>query len=96
MNLTEDQNTQLIHTTNENIRTISEILQKGVDAGDFIPTLDVRQVQNAIWGLLNGITEFVDQHRRARSTDHRLDSAWFGPGAALKEKAFHQAMKLAA
>lgn len=55
MNLTEDQNTQLIHTTNENIRTISEILQKGVDAGDFIPTLDVRQVQNAIWGLLNGI-----------------------------------------
>lgn len=48
------------------------------------------------WGLLNGVTEYVDQHRRARSTDHRLDSAWFGPGAAIKEKAFHEAMKLAA
>ena len=48
------------------------------------------------WGLLNGVTEFVDQHRRARSTDHRLDSAWFGPGAAIKEKAFHEALKLAA
>ncbi|PKN08984.1 MAG: hypothetical protein CVU70_03725 [Deltaproteobacteria bacterium HGW-Deltaproteobacteria-5] len=35
MNLTEEQNTQLIHTTNENIRTISEILQKGVDTGEF-------------------------------------------------------------
>lgn len=55
MNLTEDQNTQLIHTTNENIRTISEILQKGVNAGEFVPNIDIRQVQNAIWGLLNGI-----------------------------------------
>lgn len=48
------------------------------------------------WGLLNGITEYVDQHRRARSADYRLDSAWFGPGAALKERAFHEALKLAA
>jgi len=55
MNLTEEQNTQLIHTTNENIRTISEILQKGVDAGEFSDRIDIRQGQNAIWGLLNGI-----------------------------------------
>jgi AcrR family transcriptional regulator len=55
MNLTEEQNTQLIHTTNENIRTISEILQKGVDAGEFSGQIDIRQGQNAIWGLLNGI-----------------------------------------
>ena len=48
------------------------------------------------WGLLNGVTEYVDQHRRARSIDHRLDSAWFGPGAAIKEKAFHESLKLAA
>lgn len=48
------------------------------------------------WGLVNGITEHTDRYRRARSADHRLDSAWFGPGAALKEKAFHEAMKLAA
>lgn len=55
MNLTEDQNTQLIHTTNENIRILSEILQKGVNSGEFVSGIDVRQVQNAIWGLLNGI-----------------------------------------
>jgi AcrR family transcriptional regulator len=55
MNLTEEQNTQLIHTTNENIRTISEILQKGVDTGEFSDRIDIRQGQNAIWGLLNGI-----------------------------------------
>ncbi|MEE9910375.1 MAG: TetR/AcrR family transcriptional regulator [Deltaproteobacteria bacterium] len=55
MNLTEDQNTQLIHTTNENIRTISEILRKGVDSGEFVSDIDIRQVQNALWGLFNGI-----------------------------------------
>ena len=55
MNLTEEQNTQLIHTTNENIRTVSEILQKGVDTGEFSSQIDIRQGQNARWGLLNGI-----------------------------------------
>lgn len=56
MNLTEDQNTQLIHTTNENIRVVAEILQKGIDAGEFSPDINIRQAQNSIWGMLNGIT----------------------------------------
>lgn len=48
------------------------------------------------WGLVNAVTEYVDQHRRARNQDYRLDSAWFGQGAAIKEKAFAEALKLAA
>lgn len=44
------------------------------------------------FGLLNSVTEFVDHERRARSADHRLESAWFGQGAALKEKALDQAL----
>lgn len=55
MNLTEDQNTQLIHTTNENIRIISEILEKGVKSGELTAHIEVRQMQYAIWGLLNGV-----------------------------------------
>jgi len=46
------------------------------------------------WGLLNSVTEFVDHHRRARSTDHRLDAAWFGQGAALKQRAWEETLKL--
>jgi len=48
------------------------------------------------WGLVNSITEFVDHHRRARSDDHRLDAAWFGQGAALKQKAWQEALGLVA
>lgn len=57
---------------------------------------DMASANGTAWGLLNGITEHVDHHRRALSTDHRLDSAWFGIGAAIKEKAFTEALKLAA
>ncbi|MFV8630682.1 DUF932 domain-containing protein [Ralstonia pseudosolanacearum] len=46
------------------------------------------------WGLLNSVTEYVDHHRRARSDDHRLDAAWFGAGAVLKQKAWDEALKL--
>jgi len=48
------------------------------------------------WGLVNSITEYVDHHRRARSDDHRLDAAWFGAGATLKQKAWDEALKLVA
>lgn len=46
------------------------------------------------WGLVNSVTEFVDHQRRARSEDHRRDAAWFGAGAALKQRAWDEAMKL--
>ena len=55
MNLTDEQNTQLIHTTNENVHVIAEILQRGVESGEFIAGMDVRRMQFAIWGLLNGV-----------------------------------------
>ncbi|CAM5554357.1 DUF932 domain-containing protein [Eoetvoesiella caeni] len=47
-------------------------------------------------GLLNSITEFVDHERRARNTDYRLDSAWFGQGATLKQKALDQTLLMLA
>ena len=46
------------------------------------------------WGLVNAVTEYVDHHRRARSSDYRLDSAWFGQGATLKQRAMHKSLIL--
>jgi len=48
------------------------------------------------WGLLNAVTEFVDHEKRARSQEYRLDSAWFGQGANLKQRAMDYALQLAA
>jgi AcrR family transcriptional regulator len=55
MHLTPEQNVELIRSTNENIKVISEIIQKGIDSGEFAPVKDMRKTQNAIWGMLNGI-----------------------------------------
>jgi phage/plasmid-like protein (TIGR03299 family) len=48
------------------------------------------------WGLLNAVTEFVDHGRRARSPSNRLDSAWFGVGATIKQRALDAALQLVA
>jgi AcrR family transcriptional regulator len=55
MNLIEKQKDELIRSTNQNIIIISEIIQKGIDSGEFSPIRNVRQMQNALWGMLNGI-----------------------------------------
>ena len=48
------------------------------------------------WGLLNSVTEFVDHERRARSNEYRMDSAWFGQGAQIKQRALDTALQLVA
>lgn len=55
---------------------------------------DMASASGTAWGLLNAVTEYVDHHRRARSDDNRRDAAWFGSGAALKEKAWDEILKL--
>ena len=55
---------------------------------------DLASSRNSAWGLVNAVTEYVDHHRRARSQDYRLDSAWFGQGSQLKSRALNQALTL--
>ncbi|AJY51527.1 DUF932 domain-containing protein [Halomonas sp. KO116] len=50
--------------------------------------------KDTAWGLLNAVTEYVDHDKRARSNDTRMDSAWFGQGAQLKQEALDAALQL--
>lgn len=54
----------------------------------------LQSARGTAFGLLNAVTEYVDHERRAKSTDHRLDSAWFGAGAAIKGRAFDLAVQM--
>lgn len=56
----------------------------------------LRTSKGTAFGLMNSITEFVDHHRRAQSTENRLDAAWFGQGALLKQRAWNELMGEAA
>ncbi|NAR61799.1 DUF932 domain-containing protein [Acinetobacter haemolyticus] len=57
---------------------------------------DLSSAKDTAYGLLCSITEFVDHERRAMSTDHRLDSAWFGAGVGVKQRGLEQALALIA
>ena len=47
---------------------------------------DIPGVAGTRWAMLNAVTQLVD-HERGRSPNTRLESAWFGTGAALKLRA---------
>jgi len=57
---------------------------------------ELSSAKDTAYGLLCSITEFADHERRAMSQDHRLDSAWFGAGAGLKQRGLKQALAMIA
>lgn len=77
--------------TNERALKKVQALYDGAGRG-----AELTAAKGTAWGLLNAVTEFVDHERRARSQEYRLDSAWFGQGASLKQRALDQALQLAA
>lgn len=57
------------------------------------PGQDLVTARETLWGAINATTYYVD-HVRKRSAGDRLDSSWFGVGAALKDKAWVTANNL--
>jgi phage/plasmid-like protein (TIGR03299 family) len=55
------------------------------------PGQSLKTARNTLWGALNAVTYFVDHVRNSASD--RLDSAWFGTGNQLKEKAWEAALQ---
>ncbi|MFZ5699632.1 MAG: DUF932 domain-containing protein [Pseudomonadota bacterium] len=75
--------------TSERLMTRSLELFDGQGKG-----ADLASAKGTAFGLLNAVTQHVDHERRARNTDNRLDSAWFGTGADLKQKALDHALAM--
>ncbi len=74
---------------NERAINKTKILYEGHGRGAML-----QSARGTAFGLLNSVTEFIDHERKAKSTDHRLDSAWFGTGAAIKQRALDLVVKM--
>jgi len=83
-----DRDLPLADQRNQNALQSVHALFSGAGKGS-----DLAAASGAVWGLLNGVTEYVDHDRRARSQDYRLDRAWFGQGAQLKARALDRALR---
>ena len=57
---------------------------------------NLRSADGTVWGMVNAVTEYMDHHRPTRTTDSRLDGSWFGEQANIKQRAWNEALKLAA
>lgn len=55
---------------------------------------EIATAKNTLWGAVNAVSNYVDFVKSSKTVD-RIDSAWFGVGAALKEKAWDNAIELA-
>jgi phage/plasmid-like protein (TIGR03299 family) len=62
---------------------------------------DMPDIRHTTWTALNAVTEYVDHYRSTRGktslerASNRLESAWFGSGARIKERAWDLALKMA-
>jgi phage/plasmid-like protein (TIGR03299 family) len=70
----------------ENSKPVAAICERFLDAKAIGMELD--GYKGTAWGFLNSVTEYVDHAARAKNADNRMDSAFFGKGAAIKERAY--------
>lgn len=57
---------------------------------------DLASAKGTLWGAVNAVTYYVDHVRRTSAGQQRLDNAWFGSGAQLKDKAWDRALEFVA
>ena len=55
---------------------------------------EIKAAYSTLWGALNAVTEYVDHHKPARSTNNRFKATLSGAGRSLKLKAWDLANKL--
>lgn len=55
---------------------------------------NIKTAKGTAWGLLNAVTRWADHERKAASRDTRMQSAWFGSAARIKDTALDEALAL--
>lgn len=60
------------------------------------PGAHMASARGLLWGVVQAVTHDVDFLYPSRSQGNRLDKAWFGTGAAIKQRAWAKAKELVA
>lgn len=60
------------------------------------PGAHLESAKGMLWGLVSAVTFDVDHQLPSRSTDTRLDKAWFGQGDIIKRRAWTKALEMVA
>lgn len=60
------------------------------------PGSHMASAKGLLWGLVNAVTFDVDHRMPAHNQGNRLDSAWFGKGEQIKQRAWGRALEMIA
>lgn len=74
------------------VKTHEKFMERMTKALFESPGAQMASARGTLWGLLNTVTYDIDHAAPSKSTDSRLDKAWFGVGNALKQRAFQNAL----
>lgn len=55
---------------------------------------NIQGVRNTLWTAYNGVVEYIDYKKGRQSVDGKVNSIWLGEGAAIKERAYKEAVAL--
>jgi phage/plasmid-like protein (TIGR03299 family) len=68
-----------------NSKPVTRVMELALD--DLAMGSNFDGMEGTAWGWLNAVTQYVDHEGRAANQDNRLNSAWFGKGNDVKERA---------
>jgi len=72
----------------------SQVMTGLKDAYDNFAGQQLESAKGTAWGLVNGVTAYLDHMRNTQTDDARLAGAWFGSGKAMKQRALEMALDL--
>jgi phage/plasmid-like protein (TIGR03299 family) len=73
---------------------LTKVAQDIKDDTILSPGANLKSAKGTLWGAVNGVTYYAD-HRRGRTADTRMMSAWFGDSNILKNSAVNVALEMA-
>ena len=87
----------------EEKRTVENFSERGakrrvaelVDVMNHAPGSELPSAKGTAWGTVNAVTYFIDHQAKSKDRALRLDKAWFGDGAAMKNRAMELALAFA-
>lgn len=60
------------------------------------PGAHMASARGTLWGAMQAVTFDVDHQLPSRTSDSRLDKAWFGTGNSIKQRAWNRALSMVA